>query len=244
MRDLETRLTELGGRWDPPATPDLVADVVARRRAAAPTRRPRPRRSLIALAASLATIGALAAIAPARNAILDFFDIGGVRVVTTTTPAPPPRPAPSPASGRPVTLDAARAQAPFALRVPTLLGLPDRVVVTYPPEDGAYTFTWTRAPEVADAALSLTQLRGELIARKVVDPTVTTVQEVDVDGAPGFWFSGGPHTFGYVDATGAFLTETTRAVGDLLIWERSGVTYRIEGARSQADALRVAASLR
>ena len=74
--------------------------------------------------------------------------------------------------------------------------------------------------------------------------TVTTIEEVSIDGAAGFWLSGGPHSIGYLDKDGTFRTETTRSVGDVLVWERSGVTYRVEGAADRDTALRIAASLR
>ncbi len=254
MADLQTRLEGLGAGWDPPPTPDLVTGVLAAR-AASPdaTRRTRPRRLVLALVASVVTIAALAAIAPARNAVLRFFDIGGVRIVTTTATLPsqstPPPTTPGTAAtnplGQSISLNAARARAPFSLRLPTLPGTaPDRVFVQTPPRDGAFAFVWRDAGTVARRELVITQLRGTLVAEKALDPTVTRVQRVDVDSVSGYWLSGGPHTFGYLDSADAFRVATTRTVGDVLIWERSGITYRIEGAASRDTALRIAASLR
>jgi hypothetical protein len=206
----------------------------------------------MALAATAVALGTIAAIAPARNAILDFFDIGGVRVVTT------PRPVPATPSttqstttgttnplGERIDLARARARAPFALRLPGVPGTgPDQVFVQTPPQDGAYALIWLHARDVARGRLILTEFRGQLLAEKLLDPSVTTVQKTHVDGVTGFWLRGGPHTFGYLDSSGAFQTGTTRTVGDVLLWERSGVTYRIEGATSLTQALRVAGSLR
>lgn len=252
MPDLETRLGELGARWEAPPTPNLVDAVMQGRQTAhVPARRTRPRRLVLALAASAVALGALAAIAPARNAILDFFDIGGVRVVTTPTTAPPPpatETAPSADTGplgTPISLAAARARARFPLLVPTVpAAQPDQVYIQTPPRDGAFAFVWSDAGAVARGQLVLTEFSGQLVATKTIDPLKTTVEEVDVDGATGFWLSGGPHTIGYLDDDGAFRSETTRAVGDVLVWERSGVTYRVEGAADRDAALRVAASLR
>lgn len=253
MTDLETRLAELGARWDTPEAPDMVGEILAGHSSQG-HRRARPRRIVLALAAAAIGIGALAAIAPARNAVLNFFDIGGVRVVTTPTTTPPTQtlptttPPPSAAAPNPlgesISLDAARTRAPFPLRLPTIPGPdPDRVFVQAPPQDGAFAFVWRDAGDIARGTLVLTQFRGELVAEKLLDPAVTTVQKVDVDTVSGYWLSGGPHTVGYVDAAGAFRTETTRTVGDVLIWERASVTYRIEGAASLSEGLRVAASL-
>lgn len=253
MADLQTRLTDLGARWDAPTAPDLVAAVLAARGSTSPMpRRTRPRRIVLALAATVLALGTVAAIAPARNAVLRFFDIGGVRVVSTAHTTPP---APSPTQsttagttnplGQRLDVAQARERAPFALRLPGVPASgPDEVFVQTPPRDGAYALVWRHAQDVARGRLILTEFRGQLFAEKLLDPAVTTVQTTNVDGVTGLWLSGGPHTFGYVDSSGAFQTGTTRAVGDVLIWERSGVTYRIEGASSLTQALRVAASLR
>ena len=252
MPDLETRLGDLGARWDAPAAPDLVADVLAGRGSTSPPpRRTRPRRIVLALAATAIVLGTVAAIAPARNAILDFFDIGGVRVVTTPhlSPSTPSTQSTAPDAANPlgqrIDVAGARVRAPFALRLPSIPATgPDEVFVQTPPADGAYALVWRHARDVARGRLILTEFRGQLFAEKLLDPTVTTVQKTSVDGVTALWLSGGPHTFGYVDSSGAFQTGTTRAVGDVLIWERSSVTYRIEGAASLKQALRVAASLR
>lgn len=254
MADLDTRIADLGARWDAPPTPDLLQAVLAGRMAAPTRQRPRPGRMVVALAAATAAVGAVAAVAPARNAVLRFFDIGGVRIITTpnaTRPTTPTAAIQPPASGQtgplgtPITLAEARVRAPFPLRLPRIPGAdPDQVFVQSPPRDGAYALVWRDAGSVARGSLILTQFGGALVAAKTLDPARTQIEAVDVDGGEGFWLSGGPHTIGYVDPGGGFRTETTRTVGDVLIWERAGVTYRIEGAAGRDQALRIAASLR
>ena len=49
--------------------------------------------------------------------------------------------------------------------------------------------------------------------------------------------------FRYRDATGPEVQELTRLVGDTLVWERDGVTLRLEGAASLDQALVVAESM-
>ncbi len=254
MADLDTRLADLGARWDAPPTPDLLQAVLAGQMAAPARQRPRSRRLVVALAATTIAVGAVAAVAPARNAVLRFFDIGGVRIITTPTATRPTTPTAAiqpPASsqagplGTPITLAEARVRAPFPLRLPGLPSAdPDQVFVQAPPRDGAYALVWRDAGIVARGALVLTQFGGALVAEKTLDPARTQIQAVDVDGGGGFWLSGGPHTIGYVDPGGVFRTETTRTVADVLVWERAGVTYRIEGAAGRDQALRIAASLR
>lgn len=245
MRDLELQLRELGARWDAPPDPPMADTVVARLASASrPPRRTRPRRVVIALAGTALVAGSLAAIAPARNAILDFFDIGGVRVVTTSPPTTPTatQPVAPHQLGSPLTLAQARAQAPFPLRVPGDLGEPEDVFVRTPPESGTYTMRW-RSPGTGGDIL-LTQFRGTFIGQKSVDPSVTRIEPTSVGGSDGFWLSGGPHTFGFIDETGAFQTESARVVGDVLVWERDGITYRIEGAGTLDRAIDLASSLR
>jgi hypothetical protein len=238
--NLERRLGELGALWEAPATPDVTAAVLTARIA---RRRPAARRVLIVFATTLVAMGTVASIAPARNAILDFFGIGGVRIVVESPP--PSTSAPGGSLGDPTNLAEARDRAPFPLLRPTLLERPpDRVFVQRPPQDGAYALVWTSAPDVARGQLTLTQFRGRLVAEKSIDPNRTTITHVQVNGVDGLWLEGGPHSIAYLDRDQQFQVETLRRVGDVLVWERAGITYRIEGARSLTTALRIAASLR
>jgi hypothetical protein len=79
--------------------------------------------------------------------------------------------------------------------------------------------------------------------RKEVTPA-TTIEPVVVDGHPGFWITGAPHTFGYFDAGGNALFEPTRLVtGNTLLWIERGTTYRLESALDLADALALAGEM-
>ncbi len=71
----------------------------------------------------------------------------------------------------------------------------------------------------------------------------TPVQDVTVDGQPGVWISS-VHNLAYINRSGAFVRDTVRRSGPVLLWERAGVTYRIEGLHSLAAAQSVAATLR
>ena len=53
-----------------------------------------------------------------------------------------------------------------------------------------------------------------------------------------------PHAIAFIDRAGNFVTDTLRRSGPVLLWERDGVTYRIEGLDSLDDAQAVAGSLR
>jgi hypothetical protein len=74
------------------------------------------------------------------------------------------------------------------------------------------------------------------------------ITAVDVPGANGatargVWIDGEPHTFGYLDAEGEPGTEPLRLASDTLLWERAGVTLRVEGALDLAEALEIAGSM-
>jgi hypothetical protein len=65
----------------------------------------------------------------------------------------------------------------------------------------------------------------------------TTVEPVSIDGAPGVWIFGGRHVF-------LSPTLPPRYAGNTLVWQRGGITYRLEGrgltlARATALARRL-----
>ena len=72
----------------------------------------------------------------------------------------------------------------------------------------------------------------------------TTVTPVTVNGLEGYWLSGAPHFFMYVDREGDQHFDEGRVVGDTLIWTSGETTYRLESALSKDAAIRLAESLR
>ncbi len=157
--------------------------------------------------------------------------------------------------GQPTTLAAARGRVAFPVLTPALpeLGPADDVYLAVPPSDGQVSLVWRARADLPatgepGAGLLLSQFRGTLapgLWQKLVGPR-TQIDYPLVNGIYGFWITGGPHEFSYTDPnTGQVRQETTRQVGgNVLLWEQGGVTFRLEGARSEAEALRIAASLR
>jgi hypothetical protein len=206
-----------------PPEPDLEARVLAR------LERPR-RRWLIPLVAAVAATGALLAIPQTRAAILDFFRIGDVSVERVRTqPRAPVRQA---QLGRPVSFRDAQAAVDFPL---------------FAPERGfeAYLDESVRGGMVnlRFGGLVLSQWRGEQLpfVQKQVGPGSVTVP-VEVEGAPGLWIAGALHEIVYRDGD-EILFKSRRLAGNVLIWERGGITYRLEGPRTQAQALAVVRDL-
>jgi hypothetical protein len=157
--------------------------------------------------------------------------------------------------GQPMSLADARTRVAFPVRVPALAGFaqPDEVYVGVPPAGGQVSFVYRARPDLPAApetgvGLLITQFRGQL----ELDPAyakkfVTGQTQIDfplVNGVQGYWLSGAPHEFVYRDANGNTTIERVRLAGNVLLWSENGVTYRIEGARTEAEALTIAASLR
>ena len=68
------------------------------------------------------------------------------------------------------------------------------------------------------------------------------VEPVDVDGDEGYWIVG-EHVLTYLDDAGAPREIPPRLVGNTLLFERDGVTIRIEIGGNLEDAMAVAGSL-
>ena len=101
------------------------------------------------------------------------------------------------------------------------------------------------ASQFTDAGLLITEFQGrptpEFLKKVAV---MGVVEEVTVGGEPGYWFSGEPHFFTYVDAQGNLRDERTRLAGNTLIWQRGDLTLRLEGQLPREQAIRIAESMR
>ena len=244
---LEAALADLATAIEWPATPRLAAAVGATIRAEAPQVsgwRPARRGLLLGLLAALLLIGAAAALAVA---------LGGLRIISGGPP--PGSPLPNAVViergfGDEVELDAASASL-GGLLVPDLpaLGQPDHVF--FDDRTQAAALTWAgRDGLPADPETGLgvvvTQFRADIgpeTFEKVIH-SGTRLEPVVVNGANGYWIEGGEHYFFFRTPDGEPLETTIRMVGTTLMWEQDGLTVRIEGAPTLADAVQIAESLR
>ena len=261
-RDLERALADLGARLAYPPTPSLAADVRARL-AQQPARRgpfwlpPRPLwrgvvlgvLALIIVAA--ATLGLLPA---ARTTVAEWLGLKGVEIrYAPASPTPPASPAGArPLLGERVSLDEARRRVTFGVRTPALAGfdVPDEVYAGESPPGGQVTLLYRARPGLPAAdgsgtGLLLTQFRGETepYIEKGIGPG-TRLMRVMVDDVPGYWIEGAQHTLIYRDSTGRIRDEDSRLARNTLLWERNGITYRLESALDRGEALRIAESVR
>lgn len=253
--ELLARLTRLSTaiRVEPPAD-DLVTDVLARiDRLPVPARSgPRPhlarwaqsvrrhRRAATALAVAL--ILTLLAVSPAGAKIAEWLGIGAVQIVPA--PAPPGDAATvdlADADGfTEVTLDQARAQAPFPLVVPSDLGPPARVFLG--PGRTVVSMVWPSGDQAAPGTpVRLDQLAGQpdyAVVKKYADD----IDFTQVGGADAFWLRV-PHPMVYTDPTGAEQTQRSRIAGPTLIWTAGPVTLRLEGVAGPDRAMQIARSV-
>ncbi|HEX8857131.1 MAG TPA: hypothetical protein VF752_16170, partial [Thermoleophilaceae bacterium] len=211
-----------------------------RRRPSLPARRT----LAIALAAVVALAGAaFAASPPLRHSVLDWLGLRGVKVEQV-----PKLPKPAGAGerlglGRRTSLAAARQAVPFRLTVPTALGAPNEVWLSRTIPRGQVSFVYARGGHVRALVTQFVAQQPFTFLKKFATPQ-TRVERVRVGGSPGAWIAGLPHEVAYVDADGTVRAETLRLATNTLIWQRGGVTLRLEAHVSKARALEIARSFR
>jgi hypothetical protein len=153
--------------------------------------------------------------------------------------------------GIPTTLADAQSKVDFTILVPASLGPPDdvflgstnrargRVVLLY---------RGTGSPVLTgDIAFLVIEFAGALdtgFDTKWISSGDTHVVPVETNGAQGFWFSGAPHVYEYLNEIAGINGPTRRQVGDVLVWERAGVVYRIESPLGMEKTRDIAATLR
>ncbi len=213
MGELERALTALAPEVEWPETPSFALELEP-----APTVRPRWRRGLVlAVAAALLAIGLAFAVPQARSAILRFFHLGGVTVERVSTlPEAEERPLAA-GLGRPVTESEAEAMLGGPVLLPRMRGEP-----RLHEQDGIVS-TLLAVPE----PVLLSQFafgNGPGLLKKVAGGS-TGVEWVEL--APdlyGLWITGAQHVVFWPAAP-------PRLAGNVLLWERDGITYRLEGPK-------------
>jgi hypothetical protein len=229
MSSLEQRLYALGQELAFPPEPDLAS--AARYRAAG---RPFPWRGVALAAAVLAVaLAAAFAVPQARTTILRWFHIQGATVERVETlPAAQERSSAG-GLGRRLTLGDAERRVGFHLLLPPLHGRPSVYVL-----DDALATVILR---VGDRPVLLSEYVARsytLLKKSVAEKSV--VESVRVDGEPGLWVEGPPHTLTYFNGNGEFQQRTVKITGNVLLWTHGPVTLRLEGRISRAQALRLA----
>jgi len=143
----------------------------------------------------------------------------------------------------------AEARAGFDLILPPdpAIGPPDIAWVT----GRRVNLVWASGPglpatEATGIGLLISEFQGHVdpsLYQKFID-SGTKMTRVTVNGSPGYWLSGAPHFFFYIDPEGNSVEDTHRQVGDTLIWSTGEETYRLESTLDMDAAIQLAESLR
>lgn len=250
---LEAMLVDLGTEAVFPDTPPMV-DAVLAGLMARPASGRRGRILRIAAAAAIIVLAVILALPGPRNAVADWLGLGGVLVTTV-----PELPA-SVTTGEPFGEEVSVAEALDAVEFPILLpegyGDPSsvfldrgvrggQVTATYE-ADGDSTLIGETPLDGGTAGMVITEMAGsveEPVLQKLAG-TDTVIIAVDVNGSPGFWFEGAEHVVGVVDSSGRVIEDRARLVGNTLLFERGGVTIRIESGLQLPDAIAIAGQLK
>ncbi|MBM0278426.1 hypothetical protein [Micromonospora tarensis] len=239
MGDLERELRDLTAWLDTPDPPDVRARV--RSRLSEPTPR---RRRWRALAAAALVAVLVAVLPPTRTAIADavtgLLRFAGVSIAIGPASTPPDAtPSPLPAQ-RAVSVDEAQRAVRFPIRPPAKLGPPERVLVADPDSTGRYRVA-TLLYQGGELRVDAFDGRLDLAFHKKASPP--DVDWTQVNGDFAVWVNG-PHVLSYVDRAGGIRRETARLAASTLIWQDNDVSYRLEGALTEAEAIEIANSLR
>ncbi len=244
MSELERALGVLARELDVPEAPDLAPVVLAQLEPRTPRHLERGR-WIVAVAVFavvvLAALAATLAIPDARAALFRLLSIGGERIeLVDELPEISVQDDLELALGERVTLEEARQRSMFALR--ELEVPPDRVYI------GGQGTVWFLYGTLERARLLVAQSSlvppvQEILLKKLVAPK-TQVERVNVHGSPGIFLSGETHFVLLLDRNGDIVEESARLARDVLIWERGGVGYRLEGDLNLDEALQFAGSLR
>jgi hypothetical protein len=248
--NVEQLLYSIGAEADWPATPPIAEAVAARLEPVPqiggvtprhPGDSPRVRvRRPLALALALLLIGAAtaAAIPAVREPVLDWLGLRAVKIERVPR-ALPEAAGSNLALGEQTTLARARSRLGFVPVVPAGLGSPTVYYEGFPP-GGQLALVYR------GGRILLTEVEGSLERRYLFKflRAGTGVDAIRLDGGRGLWIHGQMHQYVYADRTGAIRTDSVRTAGNVLLWRRHALLLRLEGARTKAEALRVASSLR
>ena len=200
----------------------------------------------------------LAAVLLAAVAAASILGVPGIRIALFGAPATVgPGPTASPGApdgplgtgaglGRIVALADAADLAGFETRLPVGLPPPDVAWLA----DARLTLVWAAGPDLPATGLPgvgllVTEFRGSVDADyyQKVTSTGTVVEPVRVADHAAYWLAGRPHFFFYVDPDGRTVDDTRRWVGDTLIFEADGITFRIESALGRDATIALAEGL-
>lgn len=249
---IESRLQALAKELPYPPTPSVANAVMGRIRV--PVKRPQVSRKLAwALAAIILLFAGLMFVPPVRAAVLEFIQIGVVRIFPAPTEVPnfeiPATATPAPTSSALIpllekisgetTLEDAQQKIGFPIPIPTYpsdLGQPDRVFLQ---DTGGWMLilVWLNPQQADHVQMSLHLIEEGSWTIQKFQPTI--IEETTVNGSRAIWTVGG---YPLILRNGD-MQVTRLIVGNVLIWEENKITYRLETDLELDEAIRIAESL-
>jgi hypothetical protein len=235
VNELEQRLQRLGQELEYPPEPDAAPAVLARL-----DRRPFPwRRVALAFAMIVVAIAAAFAVPEARTTILKWFHLRGATVERVETLPSAVERSRAGGLGRPLSRAEAERTVGFRLALPPFPGDgPRRVYVL---DDALATVVL----QSQGRPVLLSEFRAanfDLLKKSATGKSV--IEFVRVNGQPGLWLEGGPHTLTYFDRRGEFRQRTVLIRGNVLLWIQDELTLRLEGKLTKAQSLQIARLVR
>ena len=255
--DFETQVHTIARGMDYPLTPDIAGAVSTRLRASIQPQLAK-RTMTRSLVFALVLLASLMLIPPVRAAVIEFIEIGIVRILRSD-PAPAPEQIPStmtPLTATPVstlapliplleelagetTLGEAQEMVEYPILLPaypTNLGEPDRVFVQ--DADGFMTIlVWIDPQNPSRVRMSLHMIPEGSWAIEKGAPTF--IQETKVNGQFAIW-AVGPYP---LRLSNGDLQYRRLIDGQVLIWEADRITYRLETDLTLEEAIQIAESL-
>lgn len=256
----EQQLISIVKGMEYPRTPEIAGTVMKRLRPSAPPRLG-SRRLAWSLSAILILFASLMLIPPARAAILEFIQIGIVRIFRAepTSVAPPQQEIPSMMSpiiatpamtSQPLipilerlagerSLEGAQQLVDYPILLPSYppdLGTPDRVFVQ--DADGKMTILiWIDPEDPTQVLMSLHLVPPGSWAIEKMEPA--QIQDTTVNGQRAVW-AVGPYPIRFFNGDLDFVRLID---GHVLIWTNGDMTYRLETELALEEAVQVAESL-
>jgi hypothetical protein len=254
---IESRLQALAKELPYPPTPSVADAVMSRIRV--PVKRPRFGRQLAwALITLILLFAGLMFVPPVRAAVLEFIQIGIVRIFPAPAPAATEAPifempvsaTPAPTSssslnplleqmGGETTLAEVQQEIGFSIPLPAYpsdLGQPDRVFLQ---DAGGWMviMVWLDPQQPDRVQMSLHLIEEGSWTIEKFQPAV--IKETTVNDSRAIWTVGGYPLILRNDDI-----QFTRLIdGHVLIWEENKITYRIETYLELDEAIRIAESL-
>lgn len=248
----ETQVKQYASSFRYPPTPDLAALTRDRQSQRKIRRHVQPRAAAWVLVVVVLLVACSLLFAPGvRAQILEFLQIGAIRIFLSESTPTPQATAAATETALPLLVDIlpgttslveARQRAGFAFKLPAgpdSLGNPDEIYVL---ETGSpvVLLVWNPQEDPPRERTSLFIFGPNNFAGKKI---AGEAQSVEVNGREALWISE-PHAFEFFDSQQRKVLSYFVSDRVLLWWDEDNLTYRLEGSFSLEEALEIANSIR